>query len=130
MPERAFSYNGDILSNKMDEDASWQDEIRQPQRPVTALNPVQDAALAEASFIRGERRYTPVQKVGAVVLGISWCAPGIAGLVSAFLLMADAKHSSVVLLGLMPGLLIVSAGWLYFGGRMLWNVLRQGRPSR
>jgi hypothetical protein len=65
-------------------------------------------------------------------LGLCYSVPGAGGLVAAVLLAFDKDPSLprwLVLL-LMPVLLVVSAGWLCIGTKMILNSLRGGGKKR
>jgi hypothetical protein len=103
----------------------WQVSSIRRQRNVLPEDSIRNTAFVEGFLLRGDRRFSPLQKVGAVVIGVLYSSPGIAGLIVSGLLFAHPDQLGSVAILIVPILVLVSLGWLYLGGRMLRNVIRQ-----
>jgi zinc transporter ZupT len=108
--------------------SKWSEKLEQQQRNILPTDTIPNVAAVEGYIIRGDKRFTPVQRAGALVLGLVYSLPGLAGLAVAFLLAsrADSSLSTGQRLVLSAGVLLVSAGWLYISTRMLLNPIRGG----
>ena len=108
--------------------SKWTEELEQRQRNVLPKDTIRNAAAVEGYVIRGDKRLTGVQRIGALVLGLCYSLPGVGGVVVA-VLFASHRDSSLArwqVLLLTTGLLIVSAGWLYISTKMIINSIRGG----
>ena len=107
----------------------WEAEAGQKQRNILPQDTIPNAASVDGFIIRGDKPFTTVQRVGAVILGVLYCSPGIAGIVATIVFIPEAiasKHRVELLI--LPLLLLISAGWFYLGVRAVRNGLRNSNP--
>lgn len=104
-------------------------EAIQKQRNTLPQDTIRNAAGVDGFIIRGDKPFTTVQRVGAVILGVLYCSPGIGGIVATIVFIPEAiasRHRVELLI--LPLLLLISAGWLYIGVRAVRNGLRRPNP--
>ena len=90
---------------------SVESELRRKQRNILPSDTLPNAASVDGYIIRGDKPFTKVQRVGAVILGVLYCSPGIAGIIATFALASGTKASKDrPILLVLPLLLLVSAG--------------------
>jgi hypothetical protein len=108
----------------------WQDEIESRQRNILPLDTIPNGTAVEGFLIRGDRPFTPVQRAAAIILGVLFCAPGVGGFGAIAMVWAHPNRldSPRLFFLLTPIVLLISAGWLYLGGKMLHNAFRR-RPG-
>jgi hypothetical protein len=109
----------------------WQDEVESRQRNILPPDSIRNGAAVEGFLVLGDRRFTPVQRAGAIILGVLFCAPGVGGLVATAMVLARPSQldSPRLFFALVPVALVMSAGWLYLGGKMLYNAFRRRARS-
>lgn len=104
---------------------NWQASFVRRQRNVLPEDSIRNTGFVEGFLLRGDRRFSVLQKVAAVIIGVLYSSPGIAGLVVAGLLSAHPDQLGSVAVVIVPILVLLSLAWLYIGGRMLRNVIWQ-----
>jgi hypothetical protein len=108
----------------------WQDEAERRQRNILPPDTIRNGTAVEGFLVRGDRPFTPVQRTAAIILGVCFCAPGVGGFVATAMVLAHPSQldSPRLFWIFLPVALVVSAGFLYIGGKMLYNTFRR-RPG-
>ena len=97
----------------------WQDEIRSRQRNISPPDVIRNDAFVEDSLIRGGKRLSLLQRVGAVILGISFFSVG--ALTIYYGVWGLLQPAGLDLKVLVPFGMLVGGGFVYIGARMLYN---------
>lgn len=106
----------------------WMARVRQRQENTLQEDIIRNAPSVEGSLVRGGRRLTTVQRIGAAIIGGAYLSIGAAAL---FLVIDVVFYDSAGPVAARPFVLVVGmvvgAAFSYLGVRMLCNGLRGGK---